>query len=60
VSALGVSVALPRLPAAIALQHLSVARTPSVDDADKGRALDVCIGCVCRVATSPRRHDAFG
>jgi hypothetical protein len=45
VSALGVFVALPRLPADM---------TALVDDADKGRALDVCIGCVCRVATSPR------
>jgi hypothetical protein len=59
-SALRVFVALPRLPADM---------TALVDDADKGRALGVCIGCVCRVATSPRGYrvatplrgqDAFG
>jgi hypothetical protein len=49
--ALGVSVALPRLPADM---------TPLVDRADKGRALGVCIACVCCVATSPRGQDAFG
>jgi len=51
VSALGVSVALPRLPADM---------TALVDDADKGRALGVCIACVYRVATSLRGQDAFG
>jgi len=51
VSALRVFVALPRLPADM---------TALVDDADKGRALGVCIACVCRVATSLRGQDAFG
>jgi hypothetical protein len=44
----------------VALPRRSMARTPSVDDADKGRALGVCITCVCHVATSPRGQDAFG
>ena len=43
------------LRVSVALQHLSVARAPLVDDADKGRALDVCFGCVCRVAAGAQR-----